>query len=134
MLNPFPDLLVYSTFGPLILRVVLGLIFLDLGVLKLKREKPQWTASLEALHLKPAKAIVTLIGIIEILGAIMLIIGLYTQVAALAFAIITALEFYIEYRDASLLKRNIVFYLLLLAISISLLLTGAGAYAKDIPL
>ncbi len=134
MLNPFPELLTYSLMGPFILRVVLGLIFLDLGILKFRSEKARWIASFQSLHLNPADILVSVYATLEIVGALMLAFGLYTQIAALAFIIFTALEFYIEYKDASILKRNIVFYLLLLAISVSILLTGAGAFAFDIPL
>jgi uncharacterized membrane protein YphA (DoxX/SURF4 family) len=117
MLNPFPDLLIYSTFAPFILRVVLGFVYLDLGILNFKKEGNQ-----------------KLLGLVEIVGAIMLFFGFYTQVAAILFIIIGGASFYVEYKDATILKRDIVFYLLVLAISISLLLTGAGAYAKDLPL
>jgi uncharacterized membrane protein YphA (DoxX/SURF4 family) len=119
MLNPFPELLVYSTLAPFILRVVLGLIFLDLGASKLKTRKFNLSTALGAL---------------QILGAVMLFIGFYTQIAALGFVILTGIELYIEWKDAQVLKGDLVFYVLLFAISLSLLLTGAGAYAKDIPL
>lgn len=134
MLNPFPELLTYSLMGPFILRVVLGLIFLDLGLLKFRSEKSRWIASFQSLHLHPADILVSIYATLEVVGALMLGFGLYTQIAALAFIIFTALEFYIEYKDAYILKRNIVFYLLVLAISASLLLTGAGTFAFDIPL
>ena len=134
MLNPFPDLLNYSTLAPFILRLVLGLIFLDLGILKFKSERKRWIASLQALHLSPAELLVTIFGLIEVVGGVLLILGAWTQIAALAFVIIVGLEFYIEYKDASVLKRDIVFYMLVLAIAVSLLLTGAGAFAFDIPL
>ncbi|MEK7194565.1 MAG: hypothetical protein AAB660_02665 [Patescibacteria group bacterium] len=117
MLNPFPELLVYTTFAPFILRLVLGLIYLDLGVLNFKK-----TGNTK------------LLGGVEVIGAIMLLMGLYTQIAAILFIIISGVSFYIEYKDATVLKRDIVFYLLILAIAVSLLLTGAGAYAKDLPL
>ncbi len=117
MLNPFPDLLIYSTFAPFVLRVVLGFVYLDLGLLNVKKEGNQ-----------------KLLGLVEVVGAVMLFLGFYTQIAAMLFIVIGAVSFYVEYKDASILKRDIVFYLLVLAISISLLLTGAGAYAKDLPL
>lgn len=133
-LNPFPEFLTYSLMGPFILRMVLGLIFLDLGLLKLKSEKSRWIASLEALHLHFAKHLVSIIGAIEIVGGIMLILGLWTQVAAIIFIIITSLEIYIEWKDSKILKRDFVFYILTLSIAASLLLTGAGAFALDMPL
>jgi uncharacterized membrane protein YphA (DoxX/SURF4 family) len=134
MLNPFPSLLTYATLAPFILRLVLAFICLDLGLLKFGKEKARWIASFEALHLKPADFWVKVIGLINIVGAVMLFVGLYTQIAALAFVILFGLEFYIEYKDGSILRRDLTFYLLVLAIAVSLLLSGAGAYAFDIPL
>lgn len=134
MLNTFPSLLTYSLLGPFILRVLLGLIFLDLGILKMGKEKPRWIASFEALHLRPAEALVALFGGIEIVGGLALLVGIYTQVAALVFVFFTGAELYLEWKDSAFIKRNFVFYLLLLAIALSLLVTGAGAYSFDIPL
>jgi putative oxidoreductase len=134
MLNPFPELLTYSTFGPFILRLVIGLIFLNLGVLKFRGEKKRWLTSLEALAIKPADVILSIYAVIQVVGGLMLILGLYTQIAALVFVVLTGIEFYIEWMEKTILKRDIVFYLLTLAIACSLLLTGAGAFAFDIPL
>ncbi len=134
MLNTFPTLLSYSLLAPFLLRVVLGFIFLDLGSLKVGREKPRWIASFEALHLRPAAPLVAILGTIEMLGGIALLVGVYTQIAALVFAIITGIECYLEWKDSTIIKRNMVFYLLLFVIALSLILTGAGAYAYDIPL
>lgn len=117
MLNPFPELLTYSMLAPFILRLVLGFVYLDLGLLNFKK-----------------KGNMKLLGVVEIIGAIMLFLGFYTQIAAILFIIIAGTSFYIEYKDAAVLKRDIVFYLLVLSISISLLLSGAGSYAKDLPL
>ncbi|MEK7227641.1 MAG: DoxX family protein [Patescibacteria group bacterium] len=134
MLNPFPDLLTYSMFGPLILRLVVGFIFLDLGLLKFREEKKRWIASFETLGLRPADLLVPFYGLLQIAGGILFIIGLWTQVAALAFVLFTGMELYIEWDARDILKRDIVFYLLVFVVSLSLLFTGAGAYALDIPL
>lgn len=134
MLNPFPSLLAYSTLTPFILRLVLAFIVLDLGFLKFGKEKSRWLASLEALHLKPADIWLKILALIDVVGGIMLLVGWYTQIAALAFVLLFGIEFYIEWKDGSILRRDLTFYFLVLAIAISLLLTGAGAYAFDIPL
>lgn len=134
MLNPFPELLTFSLLGPMFLRAILGLIFIDLGRFKFKGEKSRWIASLEALHIGQAPIVVKVLGAIEIIGGVMLIIGLYTQIAALVLAILTGTEAYLEYKDATLLKRNFSFYILLFVVLLSLLVTGAGAFAFDIPL
>ena len=134
MLNPFPELLYLSLLGPFILRVILGLIFIDLGLLKLKGEKERWLAIFETVGLRPNTFFVPLYGLLQIAGGIMLIVGFWTQVAALGFAISSGIELYVEWRDKEILKRDFVFYLLIFVISVSLLVTGAGAYAIDIPL
>ncbi len=134
MLNPFPELLTFALLGPLILRALLGLIFIDLGLLKFRGEKESWYASFKTLGLRPASLFVPLYALLQIVGGVFLVVGLWTQIAALAFVIFTGIELYIEWQTRKILKRDIVFYILIFVISLSLLLTGAGAYAIDIPL
>ncbi|MFH0804499.1 MAG: DoxX family protein [Candidatus Zambryskibacteria bacterium] len=134
MLNPFPDLLIYSLLAPFILRIVAGLIFINLGILAFKNEKERWVISLSTLSIPNPKVAVKIFGAIEIISGISLILGFYTQIAALILALVTFAEAYVEYKDPAILKRNFVFYLMLLAITLSLLLSGAGAFAIDLPL
>lgn len=134
MLNPFPELLALSLLGPFILRVVIGLIFVDLGYLKFRSEKQRWLTSFETLGLRPADFFVPLYGLLQMVGGLMLLVGLWTQVAALAFVIFTGIELYVEWKAREIFKRDIVFHLLIFVISLSLLFSGAGAYAIDIPL
>src|SRR5262245_31456994 len=126
MLNVFPDLLSFGLIGPFLLRVVLGLVLLDLGYLNFKDERRRWAQILELVHLRPGEFYAKALGTIQIVVGIALIVGIYTQVAALIFSIISLAEIWIEYREPALLKRNIVFYILMFAISFSLLFTGAG--------
>ena len=134
MLNPFPELLYYSMLAPFILRVVVGLLFLDLGILSFKTERERWLISLSNFKIPNPKIVLKILGGIQIVGGIMLILGFYTQIAALMLALITFAEAYVEYQEPALLKRNLIFYILLLAITLSLLLSGAGAFAIDLPL
>jgi len=134
MLNPFPELLSFSLLGPFVLRVVLGLIFIDLGILKFRGEKTRWLASFEALNIHPADLMLVIYALLQIAGGVFLIAGFWTQVAALVLAVFSGIELGIEWRAREVLKRDLVFYLLLFAISASLLFTGAGAFAFDIPL
>ena len=134
MLNTFPSLLNFSLLAPVVLRIVLGLIFINLGYIELTSEKKRWAAFFETVHLKPATIFVILMGLFEIVGGFFLIAGFMTQVTALVFSIMTFGEFYAEYREETLLKRDVIFYLLIFAISLSLLLSGAGIFAIDLPL
>jgi uncharacterized membrane protein YphA (DoxX/SURF4 family) len=124
----------YSLLGPFILRLVVGLIFIDLGFLKFRAEKERWLSSFETLGLHPVDFFLPVYALVQIVGGFLLLIGLWTQIAALIFVVFTGIELYVEWRAGDILKRDIVFYILIFAISLSLLLTGAGAYAIDIPL
>jgi putative oxidoreductase len=132
--NLFPDLFSYSLLAPFILRLVLGFIVLNLGYLKLGKERVGWISSLNILNIRPAGFFAGLLGIIEVVGGLLLIVGAYTQLTALILAVIFLSEMFIEYEEESILKRDFVFYLLLAAICVSLLLTGAGLWAVDVPL
>src|SRR3989344_8354657 len=133
MLNLFPSLLI-PMLAPVVLRLVIGLIFIDLGILKFRAEKPRWISSFETLGIRPADLFVPVYASLQIIGGILLILGLWTQAAALAFVIFTGIELYVEMSAREVLKRDMVFYLLLFVISLSLLLTGAGSFAIDIHL
>ena len=49
ILNPFPELLAFGFLAPFILRLLAGLIFIDLGVLKLRSERQRWIASFDTV-------------------------------------------------------------------------------------
>ena len=134
MLNVFPNLLTYGLIAPFILRIVVGIILLEIGYLKLGKEKAAWNMFFQTIHFKPSYIFVALLALIEIVAGGFLIVGYLTQIAALVMAIILFAEAYIELQDGALLKRDIVFYTLLLVICVSLLFSGAGAFAFDLPL
>lgn len=134
MLNPFPELLFYSMIAPFLIRVVAGFVFIDMGLLLFKGEKERWIFSLKTLNIPRAETAVKILGLIEVIGGILLVVGLYVQIVAMIFAILTFVEIYIEYKNPNIIKRNFVFYLLILSICLSLLFSGAGAFAFDIPL
>ncbi len=134
MLNPFPLLLVYSRLAPTIIRIVAGLIFLNLGFLKIKSEHLRWVESFTMLRLSHRNVVVNVLGTIEIIGGILLIIGLFTQIAALILSLLTLLAAFIEYRDPNILKRNLPFYILLFVMTLSLLFSGTGFLSFDLPL
>ncbi|MEK7180092.1 MAG: DoxX family membrane protein [Patescibacteria group bacterium] len=134
MLNVFPELLPYGLLAPFILRVTVGLILINLGQLTLRGERKQWETIARFLHLVPEKVFVSSYGMLQITGGVLLIAGVWTQAVAAIFSAIFLAEFAMELREEAILKRSLVFYLLLLAISVSLLFSGAGFFAFDLPL
>ena len=134
ILNIFPELLSFSFLAPMFLRLTLGAIAVNLGHLALTSEKERTKLFFEGFGISAKKEAAMVFGIIEIIGGILLIFGLYTQAAALLFVLIMFIEGYAEYKERALVQRTIVFYVLLFAIALSLLFTGAGAYSLDLPL
>ena len=129
-----PDLFSYASLSPVILRLILGLVLLNLGWLKLHQEKNGWIMFMRAMNVPKPRLVISTFGIIEIIGGLMFMAGLYTQSIALVFILLGAIQLFIESKEESLLRRDVVFYLLITAISLSLLLTGPGMYAIDLPL
>lgn len=133
MLNPFPTLLDFSLLAPLLIRVVAGFIFIDLGFFKLTRERERWHG-LYKTFLKLGQPFLAVVAFIELIGGALLIVGMFTQVAALALSIITFSNLYLEWKEPAFVRRDFVFYLMLLTMTASLLVTGAGIFAFDLPL
>ena len=122
MLTLFPSLLTYEQAGPFIIRIVLGITLAYFGYQKiLKRGKSSGSNSV-------------IYGAAEIFISLFLVIGLFTQLAALLNAIILAIKLVAKARDKALLTDGINYYILLLAMAISLLFLGAGMWSYDIRL
>ena len=122
MLSLFPSLLSYERFGPFLIRIVLGI---TLGYFGYKKVIAQGTSSGSNARTY---------GAVEIFVSLFLIIGLYTQLAALINAIILVIKISFKARDRALFTDGINYYVLLLAMALSVIVTGAGAWAFDLPL
>lgn len=133
MLSVFPQLFTYQEVAPVILRAVLGVAFMLHGYPKLFGGFRATTQFFSSAGIKPAKFWVAVVGIVELFGGIALLLGLFTQVAALLIAI--------NMTGALLLvKRKQGFVggyeldLAFLAMALTLLLLGPGFWSIDFPL
>ena len=120
MLSLFPSLLSYSQFSPFIIRITLGVILVYFAY-KAFRDCPQNTKA-------------KIIGVVEGISGILISIGLWTQLAALIIAIDLVIRLADRIRNKSFLTDGVNYYLLLLVLALSLLVTGAGKLAFDLPL
>lgn len=116
MLSVFPELLNYSQLSPFILRMALAVILLRFGYACLKRPD---------VYKKTT-------GAIKIVSAILLAIGMLTQIAALAVSLLiitTSIKRKIETGrvDGKALR------FLILASSMALLFMGPGLFSIDLP-
>ena len=121
MLSLFPSFLAYEAFGPFIIRIILGITLAYFGYRK-TIEKGNSSGSNSKLY-----------GIVEIVIAVFLIIGLFTQLAALINAIILIIKIGHKISEKKFLSDGINYYLLLFAMALSIIFTGAGAFAFDLP-
>lgn len=132
MLNPFPDLLIFGFFAPTILRIAVAALFAYLAYSAWSRREKIAHTSLPLLGKQawvgPFSTLVY--GVL----AVMLFVGYYTQIAALigALASIKGIVFDHRYPEVFPLSRST--FVLLAVICLTLMLSGAGAFAYDLPL
>lgn len=130
MPSVFPELLFLGLLGPLIIRVFVGVVLLWWGHRRLLRRIRDAGAMVPPVHPTSLK---TTLGLVEILVGLALIVGFYTQVAAIAGGVLATLYFFIARRGIPTPGGRIA-YAALLVMSLSLIVTGAGAFAFDLPL
>jgi uncharacterized membrane protein YphA (DoxX/SURF4 family) len=134
MYSVFPYVLSFWLYVPLLLRVVTGTYFLIFGYRGLK-EDWHWKLNLfQTIWHKPAKVFAYTVAIVEMIGGVLLFIGLFVQPTVLVLAIISITAISIKLHDKSLIHRDINIYILLTTILASLFVLGAGYHAFDLPL
>lgn len=133
MLSLFPYLLDFQFYGPAILRLALGTIFLVHGWQKLSGDKTQFAGWLESMKFKPGKFWAWLVTLVEFLGGILLVIGLWTQLAALVLAIEFLVIIFWVQRGKPFVGGREFDFLIFMAL-LALLVLGPGALALDLPL
>jgi uncharacterized membrane protein YphA (DoxX/SURF4 family) len=135
MINPFPiaylSLVAYAA-----LRVILGLILLNLGYRHMTKDNARLTEALRACvptfaRLAPGFAIY--FAVVELALGAAFVAGFYTQIAAMVAVVYALKLLYLRNRLADLIPSP-SFFLLMIGVSISLFITGAGILAMDIPI
>jgi len=115
-----PSLLTYQQAGPMIIRLVLGFTLFYFGWKKIKGTGDS-SGSNSPVY-----------GGIEMFISIFLIVGLFTQIAALLNVIILLIKLGFKAKQGKLLNDGINYYILLLVMALSLMFTGPGFFAFDI--
>lgn len=114
-----PQLLVYSSVAAFIIRVVLGITLIHFGYRK-TQGRGQSSGSNSRNY-----------GILEIIIGVFLVIGIFTQLAALLNAFILLIKIGLKARDGQVFTDGVNYYVLLLAMATSLIFTAPGAFAVD---
>ncbi len=132
MLNPFPDLLGYVFYAPTMLRIAVALAFFFGAYIQYKR-----LGELSRISFPLVGGGVWIIWLSIIAHAViglMLFVGYYTQIAAILGALggIKGIVYAKKYPRLFALCRAEYFFIVV--ICLSLLLSGAGAFAYDLHL
>jgi uncharacterized membrane protein YphA (DoxX/SURF4 family) len=116
-----------------ILRVFVGLVFLTLAYRHYRR-RGEVKKRLAATWPRLASLVAIKLVLFELVVGLMFIAGFYTQIAAL-LAVLFSLKMLVFHKKLPypLMPQPMVFWLLIGA-SLSLFITGAGAFAFDLPL
>ena len=118
MVSVFPQLFTWGLIAPLLIRLAVAGVFGYAGVLYLGTRSPR----------------AVLFGLFEIAFSLLLLVGLWTQVAAVAAALAALWCGSRALRHKSVPPFTLHVYILLLVMSVSLLFIGPGFFAFDLPL
>ncbi len=119
MLSLFPSFLSYGELAPFLLRITLAAVLIHWSYGLVKERKT---------------GLLTTLGLLEGVVGILLIIGLFTQLAAIVTALILLIKLIFKIRTKSLFTNGVNYYFILFIIAVSLLFLGAGAFSFDFPL
>jgi len=109
-----------------VLRVVFGLVFVVHGWPKIKNIK-QTQESFNAMGFRPGALWGTFIALLEAIGGLAIILGVFTQPIAILFAIEMLVTTLWKIKQGKGFANGYEFDLLLLATAIALIALGGGA-------
>ena len=133
-LSMFPDLLTFWLISPFLLRITAGFIFIYFGYTKIWKEKERRVSFFNKIGFGAGTVFFWVVSLVELIGGILLVLGLFTQVTALTLFFIILGATYTKMRQPDLFDNSLEFFILLLAVLLSLLFLGAGFWAMDLPL
>lgn len=145
MLNGYGDNSSIPSYGPAVLRLALGTVFIAHGGQKLFG---LWgggglagtAASFAQLGLEPSFALAVIAGVVEFAGGLLLVAGAFTFIASAALAVQMAVAiwtthlaggFFINWALTPGVPHGHEFNITLIAALVSLMLTGPGALSYD---
>jgi len=120
-------------YGPTVLRIVTGIIFALHGWQKVGFGLPQVAGMLEGMGFMLPFVFAVLLIAAELVGGIMLILGLFTRLAAKSLVIVSLVALFVVHLPNGFFMNTggYEYILLLLAASVSLMLTGGGKWSLD---
>ncbi|MBI4132496.1 MAG: DoxX family protein [Candidatus Sungbacteria bacterium] len=130
----FDYFLLYQDWGPLILRVTLGVLFMLHGYPKLFTPvRVGFGGWLESIGIRPGKFWALVVGVVEFFGGAALILGVFIELAALLIAIdMLVAMIKVKWGQVKVIEMERMGWeldLIYFVAAVSLLFSGPGAYA-----
>lgn len=126
MFAVFPTMLVYYLFGAFVLRMATAITLFYFTKQHVSLARKSDTQKLRYMSCT--------LAVVEVVVGVLLFIGLYTQIAAIAGMLIALMFKVLSFGKSPLALYGRVTYFLLFMVCFSLLFLGAGAFAFDLPL
>jgi len=114
-LSIFPDLFTYALIAPTLLRVTIATVGLIAGYSRFTG-KMKWAS------------------IFYFVTSLCILFGFYTQIAIIVGLFVNSFDYYITKQDNEFSAEKNILYVLVKIILLSLLFTGPGLFALDLPL
>jgi len=114
-LSTFPQLLTFGLIAPLLLRLGVGLFLVYLAKERYNKIY-KWSF------------------VVYLISGILLILGLYTQIASIVSILVISFDFYTDKDLTPFSTEKKILYIIMKVILLSLLFTGPGFLAFDLPL
>ena len=134
MLSIFPSLLVFGIFAPFFLRLAVGIYLFYTGYEHLTKEQISLEKEFGNKLGGLGKSLAIIVPVFEILVGLSLVAGFLTQVMVLLGMVYSAKLLWFKKDCPRYAKHEKIFYVLVFIILLSLLFTGPGAFAVDLPL
>lgn len=133
MLSIFPELFTYSLIAPFILRVALAAYFIYTGIRHHKEDSVVWNSVWNDKKIG-SWTVGSILAKVQIIIGVLFILGLWTQLAAIAAIAFNKVEWYKRHKFTWTTGADMWLKIFISAASFALLFLGAGFLAADLPL
>ena len=137
MLTTFPTLLMYSFYVPTALRVMLAVFFAWMAISHFTHKKAVGDEIDNKVRWVSHEMAVWLVGLVilfELAIALFLFVGAFTQIAAILAALAFAKMAWLRKSMPHYAPLPSSTFIVLAIVALSVLITGAGGFAFDLPL
>jgi uncharacterized membrane protein YphA (DoxX/SURF4 family) len=114
-LSMFPALLSWGLLAPVLLRLAVGLFIAYLGWERYQKEF-KWAS------------------VLYVVFGILLLVGLYTQITALLSILLITSDYFLDKGNRTFSTEKRILFVVVKVILLTLIITGPGLFAMDLPL